>query len=112
MKSLLKPGGYMLHQIDLRDHFNTRQPFNFYQYSEAQWLNLTHRGPFYTNRLRLSDYLKYFTRWNLKVIYQRRKKALVDLKIVKKNLHSDFKSYSNSDLIIEGITLGLKLKKI
>jgi len=108
MRALLKPGGYMLHQIDLRDHFNLRQPFNFYQYSEAQWLNLTNRGPFYTNRLRTSDYLSLFSQNGFKTIYHHQEMSQINIKSIESKLHPSFQKYSAKDLTTCGLTIGFR----
>lgn len=56
----LRPGGVMLHEIDLRDHINVANPFSFYRYGKGEWNDLTKGSIFYTNRLRASDYKKIF----------------------------------------------------
>lgn len=67
LKSYLKIGGVMIHEIDLRDHINPASPFAFYKYGLKSWENLTGGTIFYTNRLRAVDYLKMFARLNFKI---------------------------------------------
>lgn len=67
LKSYLKNGGLMIHEIDLKDHINTANPFDFYRYSHKEWDNLAGRTIFYSNRLRWADYSKIFNELNFKV---------------------------------------------
>jgi len=104
MRTLLKPGGYMLHHIDLRDHFNLNQPFSFYQFSDKQWLELTNKGPFYTNRLRSKDYLSLFIKNGFSIIYKKQKKSKIDIR----RIHPSFKKYSDKELANIDTTIALK----
>ena len=56
---LLRPYGYASHEIDFRDHIGGA--LNNLRYSERLWESrLFLRGGFYTNRFRLSDFLRRF----------------------------------------------------
>lgn len=66
LSNYLKTGGLMIHEIDLRDHVNVANPFNFYKYSRERWDKLAGDTIFYNNRLRLVDYLKIFNKLNFK----------------------------------------------
>jgi len=56
MQRVLKPGGLMVHKIDLRDHYNFNRPLLFLKYSKKTWENwLTREGYSYTNRFRADD---------------------------------------------------------
>lgn len=63
----LRPGALMAHEIDLRDHINVANPGGFLKYDKKDWDKLTRGTIFYTNRLRLKDYLEMFTKNKLKV---------------------------------------------
>ena len=67
LSAYLRPGGLMIHDIDFRDHLNPANPHGFFQYDPAAWDKLTKGTIFYTNRLRLKDYLNLFSRHGLKV---------------------------------------------
>lgn len=55
-----KPSGLGIHEIDLRDHFFQSQPLRLLQYPDWLWNLMAWNRPGYTNRLRLSDFLKLF----------------------------------------------------
>jgi ubiquinone/menaquinone biosynthesis C-methylase UbiE len=62
---VLRPGGYMLHQIDLRDHgWLFLDNYAFLRYSDREWCSLGSKryAPFRTNRLRSSDFITAFSR--------------------------------------------------
>lgn len=108
MYQLLKNDGYMLHQIDLRDHYNFHQQFNFYGYSEFQWERLTNLGYFYTNRLRTSNYLALFKQRHFKVIYKKVTMCQTDQKPIKARLSHYFKTYPLKELGVINLIIALK----
>lgn len=57
MIKYLKKGGIMFHGIDFKDHVNPLNPFGYYKFSTEKWGKLTKNSIFYTNRLRLSDFV-------------------------------------------------------
>jgi 2-polyprenyl-3-methyl-5-hydroxy-6-metoxy-1,4-benzoquinol methylase len=92
----LKKDGYMIQEIDLRDHINVLNPFNFFRYEESVWDKLTKGTIFYTNRLRASDYKREFEKNGLKEIYC---KSTIEKALPKKLLISkDFQKYTKADL--------------
>lgn len=60
MSRVTKPGGFGIHEIDLRDHFFQATPLKLLRYPDWLWNLMTWNRPGYTNRLRLPDYLKLF----------------------------------------------------
>lgn len=98
MIALLNKNGRMIHHIDLRDHFNFNRPFNFYKYSESEWSRLTNFGVFYTNRLRVEDYVKLFEKGGFEVTYLRRNRKKIDIKKIKAKANIKFQNYSDRDL--------------
>ena len=97
MSTLVNESGYMLHNIDLRDHYNFNKPFLFYKYSDRVWNNLlTKVGISYTNRLRYDDFVQLFKNMGLKIIYEKKQKEnLADAKLC-----SEFKNKNKEDLQI------------
>jgi SAM-dependent methyltransferase len=108
MYQLLKPNGLMLHQIDLRDHYNFREPFHFYQYSDMQWNYITNLGYFYTNRLRPSDFISLFRKNNFKIIYTNYELIKENINKIRRRIHNSFFKYSNKDLAAIGFTIAGK----
>ncbi len=88
MSEVIKPGGIMYHQIDLKDKFNNTvdSPFLFYKYSDFTWEHLlTKEGSSYANRLRYLDYLALFNKYGFKLIWhQTEKNQIGNIKINKK----------------------------
>jgi SAM-dependent methyltransferase len=54
---LLKPGGFTVHQIDLRDHIDFEKPLEFLKVSESDY---EFTSPYGTNRWRRSDFETVF----------------------------------------------------
>lgn len=83
MSQILVPGGLMYHGIDMRDHYDFRQPFLFYKYSPQIWENkLTKEGISYTNRWRYNDFYKNFKAHGLELRQEKtRSYSLNDVKI-------------------------------
>ncbi|MCK4327344.1 MAG: methyltransferase domain-containing protein [Candidatus Diapherotrites archaeon] len=55
---VLAPGGVLVSQINMQDHYNFNSPFRFLKYSDFAWrCLLTKEGHSYTNRLRIDDFL-------------------------------------------------------
>ena len=68
----LKTGGYMYHDIDLRDHYNFNDPFLFLKYSNYSWNKyLTKEGISYTNRVRYRQYKEIFASLNLITLWEK-----------------------------------------
>lgn len=106
-KKYLKTGGLMIHEIDLKDHINAANPFNFYKYGQKEWDDLAGRTIFYSNRLRWADYLKIFNELNFKVEFlETQRKALpANLKISK-----EFFGYKKEELeIVQAFVILRKL---
>ncbi|MBD3363267.1 methyltransferase domain-containing protein [Candidatus Dojkabacteria bacterium] len=104
MALYLKNGGYMIHRVDLRDHINVANPFNFYKYSTPEWEKTTKGSIFYTNRLRVSDYLK---------IIKKNKLILIDMVTketgLPKKIHPSLTDkYDKNDLSKYSLTLIIK----
>lgn len=100
----LKKGGIMIHEIDLRDHINVLNPFNFYKYADGEWEKLTKNSIFYTNRLRATDYIKLFNINNLKILYKKE-----NIRELPNKIHPNLiKNYKNKELSVSSIFLIIK----
>ncbi len=91
----LKKNGYCISIIDLRDHFNFDNPFNFYKYSEKEWTNLTSNTIIYTNRLRSIDFIKSFEKNGFELIFSEFEYKKLNKNI---NLSANFSKYNKSEL--------------
>ena len=108
MSRILNESGYMLHNIDLRDHYNFNKPFLFYKYSDRVWNNLlTKEGISYTNRLRYDDFVNLFEKYGFKIISERTERGELD----QEKLSSRFKNKSKKDLEITGLSILLRKAK-
>jgi|ERR1035437_4272369 SAM-dependent methyltransferase len=76
-KRVLKPNGYMYHDIDLTDHFSHTDSsitsINFLKFSEKEWAKYSNNPFAYHNRLRIYDYSKIFQNVGLNIILQNNK---------------------------------------
>lgn len=104
MNMLLERGGIMAHIIDFRDHFNMNFPFNFYKYSDYEWDKLVCNTPFYTNRLRLSDYLNQLKNNKFKIISIKKNVQRGSTRRIK--IHPEFRNkYDDDELEITSCVL-------
>jgi len=98
---ILRPDGWMLHLVDLRDHF-FRYPFEMLKYSPRAWSLLTTHtgGSGFQNRWRLPQWLDALEQcgFNTQVIPQL---TLRDEMLLERPFfHSDFQGFSDGDLQI------------
>lgn len=108
MSKILNLGGYMYHNIDLRDHYNFNKPFLFYKYEDSTWNKyLTKEGISYTNRLRYDDFVRLFKDRSLKIIYERTERC----KLNQDKMSSRFKNKSKKDLEITNLSILLRREK-
>ena len=95
----------MLHNIDLRDHYNFNKPFLFYKYSDWVWDNfLTKEGISYTNRLRYDDFINIFKKYGFETIYEKTEKC----ELSKTRLSQRFKDRNKRDLEVTHLTILLR----
>ncbi len=107
MAHILKSGGYLYHNIDLRDHYNFNEPFLFYKYEDPVWQNyLTREGVSYTNRLRYDDFIRLFRENGFEIIHYQTKKQEAGMK----NLSSKYKNKNIDSL--QTTHLSILLRKI
>lgn len=103
MSRVLRPGGIMNHQVDLRDHIFSQNSLWFLTISNAWFNKLFKNTGEYTNRKRLSDYTNLAKKYKLKII-SLNKKSFSDLAISKKLSEL----YSDEDLKTSSINITLQ----
>lgn len=101
----LKPGALMIHEIDLRDHINVANPHNFLKYSGSDWNKLARGTIFYTNRLRLKDYLEIFNGNKLKVKFLRAEEKPLPVNI---KISGHFDKYDKKELAVTRVFIILE----
>lgn len=73
---VLRPGGKVLHRIDLSDHFcrsdSSISPLNFLRFDDDSWNEIAGNRYTFMNRLRIDDYLHVFEEAGLRVVLCRR----------------------------------------
>jgi hypothetical protein len=104
---LLRPGGYMVHQIDLSDHFShsdsSISPLNFLRYSEKQFARFNN-SILYQNRWRSEQYREAIEASSFTIVYwttltsPRAQAAVKTLP-----LDRTFKTYADHELAVTGI---------
>ena len=74
--SLLRPGGYSLHQIDLVDHFHyfdpSCSPKHFYRYDDRTWRRRWDSVVQYVNRVQRPEWLDLFEQTGLVLLHEQR----------------------------------------
>jgi SAM-dependent methyltransferase len=107
MWRILKPGGFLYHNIDLRDHYNFNSPFLFYKYEDQIWQKyLTREGVSYTNRLRYDDFIRLFKENGFEIIYYQTIKQECDMS----TLSPKYKTKDIDSLQTTGLSILLKKK--
>lgn len=102
MNLLLKPGGFMYHHIDMRDHYNFSSPFLFYKYSNRIWENwLTKEGMSYTNRWRYWDFINSFKASGFSLVREETTRYHLN----GKSLHEEFRGQKDIDIGLMDIIL-------
>ena len=102
---VLRPGGKVLHRIDLSDHFQhsdgTISPLNFLQFDDDQWRAIAGNRFMFMNRLRIDDYLRLIEEAGLRVVSCRRyadERGLQQLDGPSFHVDAQFAGKSRSDL--------------
>jgi hypothetical protein len=102
MSRILHPGGYMVHHIDLSDHFSHSDPsislINFLQFSELAFSKYNSNF-LYQNRLRVSAYRNLIIQSGFSIVHEERyisKKALQSFPSL--HIHPDFSGYKPEEL--------------
>jgi len=105
MSKSLNDNGYMLHHLDLRDHYNFNNPFLFYKYEDSVWNKcLTKEGISYTNRLRYDDFRELFRKYGFEIVQEKVKRQ----RLTQKTLSSKFHKKSKEALEITNLSILLR----
>lgn len=106
MTRVLRPGGIMYHEVDLRDHIFSQKSLWFLTISDFWFHILFSRTGAYVNRKRFSFYKKLFDKNNLKVVnFHRNIEFEASLK------KNTFREFSSEDLQIATFTVVLRKKE-
>ena len=116
MHDLLSRDGIMIHQIDLREHHTNLRTvpdkdtsIDFLKYSKEEWEAMYPPGSeFYINRLRASDYIRYFEESGFGIIHTYTTKNTGFNEKDRTMIHQEFQRHSFEDLSTTGIKIVLK----
>lgn len=103
MKRVLKPGGIMLHIIDLRDHTtleNGKDWLRFLRYSDMLWNLMTGNRSTWANRLRAFQWKNLFEETGFKLIYEDTANQPFHKDFSRKKLAAPFLNFQDYDLSI------------
>jgi SAM-dependent methyltransferase len=109
MKRVLKPGGFISHTVDLKDHLGGG--LNNLRFSDSFWdSNLVLNSGFYTNRVRMPFFISVLKGLGFQLIFLNKKKWNKS-PINRKSLSLGFREGPNNDLLIKEFDIFMKLKK-
>jgi SAM-dependent methyltransferase len=103
--ALLKPGGFSVHSINIRDHLylydGTVSPKQYLQYSNRFWSLCFENGVQYINRIQRSKWLELFRKAGLTLLEEQvEQEDLSGLKIA-----TEYRKYDTEDLRCGGLQL-------
>lgn len=104
-RRLLRPGGYLVHFVDLSDHFAHDDPrrtaVHFLRHGALAWAALASNRFMYQNRLRLPQYQALFAQAGLRLTWERRVVEPASLALVQQPrppVHPRFQGFSPQEL--------------
>ncbi len=106
MYNILKPGGYLLHIIDMGDHYHymdkKRTHFkNYLKFSNRVWKNYFENSIFYMNKLQVSDWHSLFQESGFQLVYEEKLNVEINnLKINKDYLHYNIDDLKCHQLVV------------
>lgn len=98
---LLKPGGFVSHQIDLRDHFQN-DSLEMLKHSDRLWWWMASNSHGYVNRARAAHFEDYFRKYGLQVLQSEATERLADPGKVPRHCDARFATLSAEQLSIVG----------
>ena len=102
MARVLKSGGVMYHEVDLRDHIFSQKSLFFLTLSDIWFKRLFSHTGTYVNRERVSRYRKLAEKYGLSIVFLKRKNELPSPKIPK-GLHAQYSEEDISTLTFTGV---------
>lgn len=103
--AILKPGGYSIHSINIRDHLfqydSTVSPKQYLKYSDRVWRRYFDNSVQYINRIQRSEWLRFFSAAGLELIEE--DSARDDLSGL--HISSDYARFERSDLECGGLRI-------
>lgn len=100
-RRVLRPGGHLVHFVDLSDHFAHDDPrlsaTHFLRYGPRTWAALAGNRFMYQNRLRQPQYAAQFAAAGLRICWERltvNPASLARLQAGQEPLHADFQKFS------------------
>lgn len=106
LSRITKKNSIQSHTIDLKDMIN--ESLNQLKFSNSFWeSSLVKKSFFYTNRLRYSDYLFLFKKYNFEIVHEKVNKFNF-LPINYNSLDPQFKDYDLDELKISGFDIVLR----
>ena len=102
---MLKPGGYSLHSINLRDHLSaydrSTSAKQYLRYSDRTWKLWFENDAQYINRIQRSDWLNMFNEAGLVLVDEKNyAEDILDMRVSKRYQH-----YDESDLSCGGLRI-------
>lgn len=104
-RRVLRPGGYLVHLVDLSDHFGhddtRRTAVHFLRHGPLAWQLLAGNRFMYQNRLRLPQYRAIFANNGLRIVWQRHVLDPAGLALVRQPgppVHRCFRQFSAEEL--------------
>jgi hypothetical protein len=92
----LKPGAFMIHCIDYRDHF-FKYPYHFLLFSKKTWDTFLNPGDLF--RYRVSDHVNIMENAGFKVNALTGSKDSLEFEKIRTMVHPDFNKYSQEELM-------------
>ena len=106
-RRVLRPGGYLLHFVDLSDHFAHDDPrrtaVHFLRHSPWVWSLLAGNRFMYQNRLRLPQYRQLLTEAGLRIVWQQAFTEPANLTLLSQPgapVHTSFQRFTPEELAV------------
>ena len=106
LRRIMRPDGLISHQVDLRDHLNGQ--LNNLRFAQRLWEStFMFESGFYTNRLRLSEWLHLFREQGFTIVRVDEERWPA-LPVKRRQLHEHFRSLTDAELMVSGFRVILR----